>query len=468
VTQAAQLLDEYKMVRFNRDSGNLAVVSQGRVAAHYYIQAESVATFNEMLERTGSVNDAFLLRVICAATEFRNMKVRQEELSELASLHANACPMPIEGAGRNASGQAFITGPEDKAFILMQAYISRARINSFTLVSDTNYIASSAGRVARALFEMMLVGGSGLKARKLLRIAKSVDNQLWWFQTPLRQFGTELKEANYSGIELFHGGSGYDTFAAALSLLDMQANEVGELAKWRQGGERIQRFVRMLPLLDIDYKVQPLTSGLILLHVELTPTFEWHGRWHGGAQSFWLLIEDGSNGRIYHHENVRFTHKKLEPIHFDLKIPTFDSSPQYLIQVMSDSWVAVESVLPVPLQDIEMPREKTPWTRLQDLTPLPTSALNDPKYEQIYAKYGAFNPVQTQVFHVVYHTDTPIFLGAPTGSGTLLLLLLLLSSSLLEACLSSSMDNANCILTGCLLASDTQVKQSLQSWVFYE
>jgi hypothetical protein len=86
VTQAAQLLDEYKMVRFNRDSGNLAVVSQGRVAAHYYIQAESVATFNEMLERTGSVDDAFLMRVICSATEFRNMRFGEWKAFKTADL----------------------------------------------------------------------------------------------------------------------------------------------------------------------------------------------------------------------------------------------------------------------------------------------------------------------------------------------------------------------------------------------
>jgi activating signal cointegrator complex subunit 3 len=52
-----------------------------------------------------------------------------------------------------------------------------------------------------------------------------------------------------------------------------------------------------------------------------------------------------------------------------------------------------------------------------DLTPLPTSALQEPKYEQLYTKYDTFNPIQSQLFHVLYHTDTPVFLGAPTGSG---------------------------------------------------
>ena len=32
-------------------------------------------------------------------------------------------------------------------------------------------------------------------------------------------------------------------------------------------------------------------------------------------------------------------------------------------------------------------------------------------------RFTHFNPVQTQVFHTVYHTDHNVLLGAPTGSG---------------------------------------------------
>ena len=50
VTEAAKLLDSNKMLRLHLQSGNLSVADSGRVAAHFYIQAESVATFNDMLE----------------------------------------------------------------------------------------------------------------------------------------------------------------------------------------------------------------------------------------------------------------------------------------------------------------------------------------------------------------------------------------------------------------------------------
>mmetsp|Transcript_17324 Transcript_17324/g.12388 ORF Transcript_17324/g.12388 Transcript_17324/m.12388 type:complete len:92 (-) Transcript_17324:336-611(-) len=45
-------------------------------------------------------------------------------------------------------------------------------------------------------------------------------------------------------------------------------------------------------------------------------------------------------------------------------------------------------------------------------------ALNDPKFEELYrGKFKFFNPIQTQVFHVLFHTDANSLIGAPTGSG---------------------------------------------------
>ncbi|KAL0173070.1 hypothetical protein M9458_033381, partial [Cirrhinus mrigala] len=53
---------------------------------------------------------------------------------------------------------------------------------------------------------------------------------------------------------------------------------------------------------------------------------------------------------------------------------------------------------------------------LLDLQPLPVTALGNREYESLY-KFTHFNPIQTQIFHTLYHTDTNVLLGAPTGSG---------------------------------------------------
>lgn len=66
------------------------------------------------------------------------------------------------------------------------------------------------------------------------------------------------------------------------------------------------------------------------------------------------------------------------------------------------------------------PVSPSPFTlslsELLDLQPLPVTALGNREYESLY-KFTHFNPIQTQIFHTLYHTDTNVLLGAPTGSG---------------------------------------------------
>ena len=312
-----------------------------------------------------------------------------------------------------------ITGPEDKAFILIQCFISRTKIKGFTLISDMNYVASNVGRIARSLFELCINDGHAVSALKLLRLAKSVDNQIWWFQTPLRHFSDEIKEAQLSALETYNGNK-YDGLGAALSLLELQASEVGQICKaGKGGGDKIKRYIRMIPNIELYCKVQPVTTEVFNFHIQLLPAFDWVRRWHGGAQSFWLWVEDGNNNRLYHHEHIHLSHKNHpEEMTLDLAIPVFGKAPsQYFVRMVSDSWVGAEYLLPVSMESIVIPGGKRPETDLQDLTPLPTTALQNDKYEELYSKFDTFNPIQTQLFHVLYHTDNPVFLGAPTGSG---------------------------------------------------
>ena len=69
------------------------------------------------------------------------------------------------------------------------------------------------------------------------------------------------------------------------------------------------------------------------------------------------------------------------------------------------------------------PEDYPPHTDLLDLQPLPISALNDEVLEEICAKrFSHFNPVQTQIFHTLYHTEHNALVGAPTGSLILMMI----------------------------------------------
>ena len=157
-------------------------------------------------------------------------------------------------------------------------------------------------------------------------------------------------------------------------------------------------------------------------HIDLNPVFNWNGKYHGGAEGFWLWVEDNENNRTYHNEYIMFSRRNHpEQTSLEIIVPVFDPMPQqYFIRIVSDSWVGCEALIPVSFRHVLIGGLSSPtyFTSLFDLTPLPVSSLANPQFEQLYAnRFDVFNPIQTQLFHVLYHTDTPVLLGAPTGSG---------------------------------------------------
>lgn len=98
-------------------------------------------------------------------------------------------------------------------------------------------------------------------------------------------------------------------------------------------------------------------------------------------------------------------------------IPITDPlSPQYVVKAVSDRWLGAEATVAISFKHLILPEIHPPHTKLLDLHPLPVSTLKNASYEALYS-FAYFNPIQTQVFHTLYHSDSNVLLGAPTGSG---------------------------------------------------
>ncbi len=57
--------------------------------------------------------------------------MREDEISEL-EIHQSVCRLPVQGGVENSYG---------KVNILLQTYISRGGVDSFSLTSDLSYVA---------------------------------------------------------------------------------------------------------------------------------------------------------------------------------------------------------------------------------------------------------------------------------------------------------------------------------------
>lgn len=213
---------------------NSYVTELGRVASHFYVRAPSIVTFNERLKP--HLTEADCLAMMALSSEFESMAVREEEAPELETL-LRSCPFDVgggagkkgggrkggggsgaggssvviggsavgPGAGRGADASPLAAGVDskaNKANVLIQAYTSRARVDSFSLVADMMYVAQNAPRIARALFEISLrrkwAGASGT----LLELCKALELRLWPHQHPLRQFDSVLTQDILGKLEV--------------------------------------------------------------------------------------------------------------------------------------------------------------------------------------------------------------------------------------------------------------------------
>jgi activating signal cointegrator complex subunit 3 len=90
----------------------------------------------------------------------------------------------------------------------------------------------------------------------------------------------------------------------------------------------------------------------------------------------------------------------------------------YNLTILSDKWYEISYYKNINLSDLDVPDEDFPNTKLLPLRPLSIKALRDDRFEELYQeKFKFFNPVQTQVFNTLFHTDSNVLIGAPTGSG---------------------------------------------------
>ena len=127
-----------------------------------------------------------------------------------------------------------------------------------------------------------------------------------------------------------------------------------------------------------------------------------------------MFVEDVDGEVILHHEYFLLKSKYAEDEHIvNFFVPIFEPlPPQYFIRVVSDNWIASETLLPISFRHLILPEKFPPPTELLDLQPLPVSALCNQAFEELYSdRFPYFNPIQTQgtsncihLYFILYNT----------------------------------------------------------------
>jgi antiviral helicase SLH1 len=401
IVKAARVLQQSQMIIFNEVTEELRAKDVGRIASQFYVLQTSIEIFNTMMRPRAT--EADVLKMISMSGEFDNIQSRDTEEKELMRLKEEAAPCDIEGG---------IGTQQGKTNVLLQSYISKANLEDFTLVSDTAYVAQNAARICRALFMIALNRRWGHQCLVLSSMCKSIEKRVWPYEHPFRQF--DLPQPVLRNLD--EKGS----TASVESMREMDAAEIGSLVHNQKMGSTISKLLDNFPTLSVEAEIAPLNRDVLRIKLYLTPEFRWNDRHHGTSESYWIWVENSETSEIYHHEFFILSRKKMHDDHeLNFTIPLSDPLPsQIYVRAVSDRWLGAETVHPVSFQHLIRPDTESVYTDLLNLQPLPIKALKNPLLEEIYGqRFQFFNPMQTQLFHCMYHTPANVLLGSPTGSG---------------------------------------------------
>jgi len=134
--------------------------------------------------------------------------------------------------------------------------------------------------------------------------------------------------------------------------------------------------------------------------VVVTPDFLYSKQFHMGKENFWVIVDDGQ-GEILHYEEFGISTKNLEygkrivPVELSFYLPFKGGKRDYVMTILSERFVGVDKEIEIDLSNVMVHSEKTEYTDLLNLRPLPISTLHNKDFEGLFTHIKYFNPVQT-------------------------------------------------------------------------
>ncbi|KAH7123827.1 Sec63 Brl domain-containing protein [Dendryphion nanum] len=398
---AAHVLEKCNLIKYDKKTGQLQPTELGRIASHYYITHNSMAIYNQHIQPGISAIELF--RIFALSEEFKYIPVRQDEKLELAKLLGKV-PIPVKEGVEEAQA---------KINVLLQAYISRLKLEGLALMADLVYVTQSAGRILRAIFEICLKKGWAQVAKLALDLCKMAEKRMWPTMSPLRQFPSCPRDILQKAERIDVPWTSY---------FGLDPPSMGELLGMPKAGKTVCSLVEKFPRLEIEATPRPVTRSMLRLELIIRPNFVWDEQLHGASEAFWILVEDCDGEQVLFHDTFilrkDYAEGEANEHYVELTVPIDDPMPpNYFITVLSDRWMGSETKLAVSFQKLILPAKFPAHTPILDLQPLPISALKRREYQSLYDDIHRFNKVQTQVFNSLYTSDDNVFVGAAAGIG---------------------------------------------------
>lgn len=362
IISSARELHSAKMIEFNEKYETFRPTDLGRTASHYYIKYDTIVIYNERLD--DDMPEDYLLRMLCYSQEFDQLKTREEEIEELMFLLNTFCRLKVPDS---------VDSKEGKVNILIQTYLSRGRIETFSLSSDASYVAQNVVRLVRGLFEYSRKSKWSLLAHKTLLLSKMLDKKMWNFESPFRQ----LSKREVDEDVLKRMDNNIRLSPARLKTDELSAEEIGRFVRNAAKGKVLKEAAHWFPALKLAVKPTIINDFgnifQVLVEIEYTPDFKWNDFYHGKLQGFWFWLYDPETCNILHSDYIILAKAQVQekkPITISFRMAIHPSVTHFVLHVDSDYWLGCDMEIPIPL---DSPNDATGETTKEVISEMSTA-----------------------------------------------------------------------------------------------
>lgn len=323
-----------------------------RIASYYGISFMTMQTF--MLSLSGKSKLGSILEIVTSASEFESLiPIRNHEDRLLMQIYGR---VPIKSASVNYGSPRF------KAFILLQAHLSRFTLPA-DLASDQKVVIEKIISLLAAAVDVLSMDAH-LNAMYAMDLSQMVVQAMWDRDSPLKQipyFTTEVIErCKAAKIENVYDFMGIEDDDVRNELLQMDEEDPRMNA--------IADFVNNYPSVDIgEYQIDEgslfagsESSVVVTLNREMDEDTDTVVRSRyfpfPKSESWWLVIGNSVKRELYGIKRIAITDAEKA---VDLRFIIPESGPQKLsIWLTSDSYLDVDKEIELNLTVLEAQEEE--------------------------------------------------------------------------------------------------------------
>lgn len=176
-------------------------------------------------------------------------------------------------------------------------------------------------------------------------------------------------------------------------------------------GQLAVNAAQQFPHVTIKHNLQPLSHDLLRVRLEVSKAFTWSDKLHGRTEYFWVWLTDIDDHDMLQMTKVVMRNNTLAvPVDFTILVSSLP--PKLHIRVMSDRWLASETMVEIELEGLLLPPAPPRHRRLLDLADQPTEFDCD-LLDLVKRRKTVLSMLEVQCMHSLFFTDANALVCAP-------------------------------------------------------